>query len=77
MKLGLDKIVKELQKRKDQAMETVSRLERAILALDHKGGISKLRGSGRTKRRMSAAVRAKIARKQRANWRAKKATGKA
>jgi len=65
-------IVQQLQKERDQAARTVEQLDAALAALD---GGSYGRRTG-TRRKISAAGRARIAAAQRARWAKVRGTGK-
>jgi hypothetical protein len=70
-KMQLKAAERVFRKERDKHFAEVQRLDRILAAIDGEQ-------PRRTKKRhMSAAVKAKIARKQRANWKAKRATGKA
>jgi hypothetical protein len=70
--MNLAGVVQQLRNERDQAARTVQQLDAALAALD---GGSQRGGSG-TKRKMSAAGRARIAAAQRARWAKARRTGK-
>jgi hypothetical protein len=68
-------VLSVLKRERQKLASSLARIDGAIASLVHGHGTTK--GPGRRGKRMSAAVKARIARTMKANWKAKRATGKA